>query len=67
MSVIDSNANDGFLIAGGNFPTLASIASWERKFGKPIITTNQAAIWAIMHAFGESKLPGFGRLLDRTG
>ncbi len=33
---------DGFLIAGGNFPCMHAIADWERRFGKPVITTNQS-------------------------
>lgn len=65
MKAIDNDANEGFLIAGGNFSTLASIASWERQFGKPVITTNQAAIWAILRTFGGGKLQGYGWLLER--
>lgn len=55
---------EGFIIAGGALPTLHLIDGWERKLGKPVVTTNQAAIWAILGAFGPKEtLSGLGRLL----
>ena len=49
---------------GGNFPTMASIAGWEREFGKPVVTTNQAALWAVRQRLGSTdRIPGLGRLL----
>jgi maleate cis-trans isomerase len=52
------------VVPGGNFPTLDWIAPWERRFGKPVITTNQAALWAILTAMKiGTPLPGWGRLL----
>ncbi|HEX3990852.1 MAG TPA: hypothetical protein VHX39_06740 [Acetobacteraceae bacterium] len=54
------------IVPGGNFPTLPWIAEWERVLGKPVITTNQAALWG---ALGVMKLnyplPGLGRLLEQ--
>jgi len=51
-------------VPGGNFPTLDWIVPWEQQFGKPVITTNQAALWAVLHAMGIGKpLPDWGRLL----
>jgi maleate cis-trans isomerase len=64
FSRIDRPDIDALVVPGGNFPTLDSIAPWERQFGKPVITTNQAALWAIMRAMAISKpLPSWGRLL----
>jgi maleate cis-trans isomerase len=61
---IDRPEIEAFVVPGGNFPTLPSIASWEREFGKPVVTTNQASIWAMLRAFGSAdRLPAFGRLL----
>jgi maleate isomerase len=53
-----------FVVPGGNFPTMNSIAAWEQEFNKPVVTTNQASFWAMLRAFdtGE-RLPTFGRLL----
>jgi arylmalonate decarboxylase len=55
---------DAFVVPGGNFPTMPSIAAWEREFGKPVVTTNQASFWAMLRAFESTeRLAGFGRLL----
>jgi len=54
------------VVPGGNFPTMRFIAGWERRFGKPVITTNQAALWGVMRAMGvTAPLPGLGRLLEQ--
>src|SRR5262247_906411 len=61
---IDRPEIELFLVPGGNFPTMPSIAAWERELGKPVVTTNQASIWAMLRAFDSAdRLPGFGRLL----
>jgi maleate cis-trans isomerase len=53
-----------FVVPGGNFPTMSSIAGWEQEFGKPVVTTNQASFWAMLRAFNTGdRLPTFGRLL----
>ena len=61
---IDRPDVEAFVVPGGNFPTMPSIAAWEREFGKPVVTTNQASFWAVLRAFGAAdRLPAFGRLL----
>jgi maleate cis-trans isomerase len=61
---IDRPDIQALVVPGGNFPTLDSIAPWERQFGKPVLTTNQAALWAILRAMKiDKKLAGWGRLL----
>lgn len=63
---IDRPEIEAFVVPGGNFPTMASIPEWEREFKKPIIATNQAALWAMRRRLGSSEpFPGLGRLLDR--
>jgi len=63
---IDRPEIEAFLVPGGNFPTMASIAGWEREFGKPVVTTNQAGLWAVMRRLGGGTgLPGLGRLLEQ--
>ena len=45
---------------------MAYVPEWEREFGKPVITTNQAALWAMFRVMRiEAKLPGLGRLLEK--
>jgi maleate cis-trans isomerase len=37
---IDRPEIEAFVVPGGNFPTMASIAAWEAEFKKPVVTTN---------------------------
>lgn len=63
---IDRPEIEILVVPGGNFPTMRHIAEWERRFGKPVITTNQAALWAMLRVMGVSApLPGLGRLLEQ--
>jgi maleate isomerase len=62
---IDRAEVDALVVPGGNFPTMDWIAPWEQQFGKPVITTNQAALWAILRAMRiNTPLSGKGRLLE---
>lgn len=64
FEAIDMTAVEALVVPGGNFPTMDRIAGWEKRFGKPVITTNQATVWAVMRRMGlVPKLVGFGRLL----
>lgn len=61
---IDKPEIEAFVVPGGNFPTMASIAGWEREFDKPVITTNQAALWAVGQRLASPvHIPGLGKLL----
>jgi len=61
---IDRPEIEAFVVPGGNFPTMAHIAEWERQFKKPVVTTNQAAFWAVLQRLGRGeRCPGLGRLL----
>jgi maleate cis-trans isomerase len=56
-----------FVVPGGNFPTMTSVAAWEQEFGKPVVTTNQASLWAMLRAFNTGdRIPTFGRLLEEV-
>jgi len=53
------------VLPGGNFPTMEHIADWEEQAGKPVLTTNQVVIWAVMAALDISTpLSGLGQLLE---
>ena len=61
---IDRPEIEVFVVPGGNFPTMASIEGWEEEFNKPVVTTNQAALWAVRQRLGsDDRFPGLGRLL----
>jgi maleate isomerase len=65
ISRTDRPEIEAFVVPGGNFPTMTFISEWERAVGKPVITTNQAALWAMIQIMqADDKLRGFGRLLD---
>ena len=54
------------VVPGGNFPTMTFVPAWEQEFGKPVITTNQAALWAMMKLMGvREPLSGLGQLLEK--
>lgn len=62
---IDRPEIEAFVVPGGNFPTMASIPAWEREFKKPVVTTNQAALWAMLRRIGSAdRIPGLGKLLE---
>jgi maleate isomerase len=61
---IDRPEIEAFVVPGGNFPTMTHIGKWEREFNKPVVTTNQAALWATRQRLGSSDpMPGLGKLL----
>lgn len=63
---IDRPEIEAFIVPGGAFPTMRFIDGWERQFSKPVITTNQAALWAMLGIMkATAPLPGLGRLLER--
>lgn len=52
------------VVPGGNFPTMRFVPAWEAEFAKPVVTTNGAALWAVLGLMGYGmKLPELGRLL----
>ena len=63
---IDRSEIEALVVPGGNFPTLHAITAWEQQFQKPVVTTNQAALWAMMGVMKiATPLPGLGRLLEQ--
>jgi maleate cis-trans isomerase len=62
---IDRPEIEAFVVPGGNFPTMASIPAWEAEFKKPVVTTNQAALWLMLRRIGsKDRIPGLGKLLE---
>ena len=55
--------SDAILITCTDFPTLPLIATLEEEFGVPVVTSNQATLWAMLRAVGiDDRLSGCGRL-----
>jgi maleate cis-trans isomerase len=63
---IDRSEIEAFVVPGGAFATMTFVGEWERRFSKPVVTTNQAALWAMLHIMKQTEpLPGLGLLLER--
>jgi maleate isomerase len=61
---IDRPEIEALILPGGAFQTMRHIAAWEERFGKPVISTNQAALWAMLRIMKvNDRLTGLGRLL----
>jgi maleate isomerase len=62
---IDRPEIEAFIVPGGNFPTMAAIPAWEAEFKKPVVTTNQAVVWAVLRRLGgKERISGLGKLLE---
>ena len=61
---VDGEANEGLFISCTNFRAIEIIEALERDTGKPVVTSNQAALWHALRTLGISDaVPGGGRLL----
>ena len=56
---------DALLCSCTAWRSVEAVAELERRTGKPVVTSNQASIWASFRALGlRPSLKGFGRLLQ---
>src|SRR5438093_106967 len=56
---------DALLCSCTAWRSVEAVAELERRTGKPVVTSNQASIWASFRALGvRPALKGFGRLLQ---
>jgi maleate cis-trans isomerase len=56
---------DALLCSCTAWRSLEAVAELERRTGKPVVTSNQASIWAAYRALGLApRITGFGRLLE---
>jgi maleate cis-trans isomerase len=63
MARLDRPDIEAFVVPGANFATMASIDAWEAEFGKPVVTSSQASLWAVARELGGEPVAGAGRLL----
>jgi maleate isomerase len=57
---------DAIFLACGNWLTLDIIERLEQDTGKPVLTTNNCAFWAVLKILGgHQSMKGFGRLFER--
>ena len=56
---------DALLCSCTAWRSLEAVAELEQRTGKPVVTSNQATIWAAYRALGlQPRIHGFGRLLE---
>jgi maleate isomerase len=61
---IDRPDAEAVMLACGNWRTLQIVDRLEATLGKPVVTTNQVSLWAVLRLAGcTMPLPGWGRLL----
>jgi maleate cis-trans isomerase len=66
FSRVDCPEAEILVMPGGAFQTMRSIQGWEERFGKPVLSTNQAVLWAMLRLMKITEpLPGLGRLLAK--
>jgi maleate isomerase len=54
-------------ISCSNFRTLDIIEAVEKESGKPVVTSNQAAMWGTLRGIGDKRaVPGAGRLFKEA-
>lgn len=54
---------DTIFISCTNLPALDLIDGLERRHGRPVVTSNQASLWAALRDSGVKGIPGYGELL----
>jgi maleate isomerase len=60
----DRDNADAIFLACGNWITMDIVEQLERAAGKPVLTTNSCAIWAMLNILGgHDKVTGYGTLL----
>ena len=56
---------DGVFLSCTNWGAMAVADELEHEIGRPVVTSNQATIWATFRAIGLSEpMPGYGRLME---
>jgi len=56
---------DGYFLSCTNTRMIESIEASERDLDRPVVTSNQATLWACLAQLGEpQKVPGLGRLFS---
>jgi maleate cis-trans isomerase len=60
----DTAAAQAILLSGTGLPTAGILDAVERDLGKPVVASNQAALWQALRLAGvRQPVAGFGRLL----
>lgn len=62
---VNRKETEAIVISCTNFRSLEVIGRLEKELGKPVISSNTAAMWKLLHLAGiKDKIPGAGKLLN---
>jgi maleate isomerase len=64
---IDRHDADAVVLACTNWRTMEVIEPLERELGKPVLSTTQVTLWAVLRMVGIEGVRGYGRLLRPQG
>jgi maleate isomerase len=64
LAGLDHSAAEGILICCTDLPTMAALPGLEASTGKPVVSSNQAMVWAIAQHFGAQPAAAGGGLFD---
>jgi len=56
---------EAVFISCTNLPVLGLIEEFEKEFNRPVVTSNQASMWAALRGRVSSRVDGFGELMRR--
>ena len=59
---LDHTGADGVLICCTDLPTVAALPGLEARIGKPVVSSNQAMVWAIARHLGQQPMQAGGSL-----
>jgi maleate isomerase len=63
-ALVDQPQAQAVMLACGNWPTMGIVDRLEATIGKPVLTTNQVSLWAVLRLAGyHAPVFGWGRLL----
>lgn len=63
VAEVDSPTADAILVSCTDLPAVHLVEELEARHGKPVVTSNQATMWACREVTGMDAVPGFGILL----
>ena len=62
---VDTLQGEGIFLSCTNLPTVELVASLEKKFGKPVISSNAATMWFMLKRIGyKHTIEGYGSLFS---
>jgi len=65
MKSVDTPESEAIVLNNPNVRTMEIIEPLEKDLGKPVVTGNQALMWACLRAIGiRDQLPGLGKLFQ---